>query len=1127
MPILVPPSGPSPARLMIVGEAPGVEEELKLQPFVGASGQELDRMLRDAGIMRSEAFVTNVSKVRPPSNDINNFIAKSKAQVTSRHVRLRDKWVTPEIWEGVKLLEAEIKAVKPNVILALGNTSMWALTGKWGIKKWRGSMLVSDLDLNTKVVPSYHPAAVLRQWDIRSHGVLDMRRAGRFLNGEAYPKPKWNFRVRPTIETCRVVFNEILELLEKEPTRLSFDIETRGGHMSCVGLSWTLLDAICIPLSLANRIEGYWSLDEETWIVWQLRLILTHANAQVVGQNIIYDCQYLWKHWHFVPRVTQDCMISQHSLFSDLPKSLAFQASMYCDYFTYWKDEAKEWEPGIGEESLWYYNCEDCVYTDEVGRAELETVDKLKLESVHEFQQKLFWPVLRAMQLGVKIDLAVRDRLISEVKDAIRKREDFLVEVLGHPLNPQSPKQMKALFYEDLKQPVILTRATKDKPATPTLNDEAITKIALREPLLKPICTAIADIRTLRIFLSSFLLAELDEDQRLRCSYNIGGSASGKSAPKTYRLSSSENAFGGGCNLQTIPSKTSKSLNKAKTRGTIDLLGDPYQFPNLREMFVPDEGKTMFDGDLDRADLQVVVYEADDAMLKAALKLGADLHLMNAFVLAGKEPPPLEELVKKHSRYEEHLGPKTAAREFAKVFVHGCVTKDHDVLTKDGWISVANIQDGIEIAVWDSDTRAIHFETPEFWNRDVAITGETLMLFQGQAYSQLVTSNHKMPFTLDKNIQSIDAVNLPRLRNARLPKSGWYSGTVRASDVRLIVAFIADGTMDSYGNVIFHFHKERKKERLRMLLQNYEYSESPDSTRFYVPHRAANFTRYGKQYDKWILDLDGESLDQLIEEQVYWDGTAGKTGSVTVSSIHRDSLEWLRTAAHLRYKASQFQGEYESGFGSTVYRISFNNRPLAQMSSLETILPIKLDRDVKVYCPKTTTGFFLVRRQGKISVTGNTNYLGQPRTMAAHTGRTVHEVERAQNLWFGAHPGIKKWHTRIIEQVTKYRFVENRFGYKWRIFDRIDSIMSEAVSWIPQSTVSVVINKIWMNIHETLPEVETLMQVHDSLIGQFPDNKPEYKVKIEEAAKIVVPYPDPLVIPFSVKVSNISWGACK
>ncbi len=54
MPILVPPSGPSPARLMIVGEAPGVEEELKLQPFVGASGQELDRMLRDAGIMRSE-----------------------------------------------------------------------------------------------------------------------------------------------------------------------------------------------------------------------------------------------------------------------------------------------------------------------------------------------------------------------------------------------------------------------------------------------------------------------------------------------------------------------------------------------------------------------------------------------------------------------------------------------------------------------------------------------------------------------------------------------------------------------------------------------------------------------------------------------------------------------------------------------------------------------------------------------------------------------------------------------------------------------------------------------------------------------------------------------------------------
>jgi uracil-DNA glycosylase family 4 len=834
MPILVPPSGPSPARLMIVGEAPGIEEELKLQPFVGASGQELDRMLRDAGIIRSEAFVTNVSKIRPPSNDINNFIAKSKVQVTARHVRLRDKWVTPEIWDGVKLLEAEIKAVKPNVILALGNTAMWALTGKWGIKKWRGSMLVSDLDLSTKVIPSYHPAAVLRQWDTRPHAVIDFRRAGRFLDGQPYPKPKWNFRLRPNIQTVVECFNEIRRHLEAGPTRLSFDIETRGGHTACTGISWTLVDAICIPFSLANRIESYWSLDEETYIIYELWKLLTHPNAQVVGQNIIYDCQYTWRHNHFVPRVAQDCMISQHSLFSDLPKSLAFQASMYCDYYVYWKDEGKVWDEAMGEESLWHYNCLDCVYTDEVGLVELETAKKMKLEEVHQAQQDLLWPVLRTMIQGVRIDTQVRDRLIIEVEGEISKRKQFIKDVLGHPLNPASPKQMKALFYEDLKQPVIFTRATKDKPATPTLGDEALVKIALREPLLKPLITAISDIRTLAIFLSNFLLAPLGDDGRLRCSYNIGGSASGKTAPKTYRLSSSEDAFGGGANLQTIPSEKSKSLNKAKARGTIALLGDPYAYPNLRTMFIPDPGKTFWDADLDRADLQVVCWEADDEMLKQALRQGVDIHLLNAYVLNDKSIPPMEELVETHSKYLDHRGPLKSLREFAKTFCHG------------------------------------------------------------------------------------------------------------------------------------------------------------------------------------------------------------------------------------------------------------------------------------------------------------TNYLGQSRTMSAHTGWTVHAIERAQATWFGAHPGIKKWHERVIAQVSKYRFVENRFNYRWHIFDRTESIMPEAVAWIPQSTVSVVINKIWKNLDPLGfdglykdRDIEVGLQVHDSLAGQFPTEKKEACVKeILRCGRIIIPYEDPLVIPFSVKTSEISWGEC-
>jgi DNA polymerase I-like protein with 3'-5' exonuclease and polymerase domains len=176
----------------------------------------------------------------------------------------------------------------------------------------------------------------------------------------------------------------------------------------------------------------------------------------------------------------------------------------------------------------------------------------------------------------------------------------------------------------------------------------------------------------------------------------------------------------------------------------------------------------------------------------------------------------------------------------------------------------------------------------------------------------------------------------------------------------------------------------------------------------------------------------------------------------------------------------------------------------------------------------------MLREFAKVFCHG-TNYGGQSRTMAAHTGWTVREVERAQALWFGAHPGIKRWHDRITNQINKSRFVENRFGYRWYIFDRVDSIIPEAIAWIPQSTVSVVINRIWKSLDPwgfdglyKDRDIEVSLQVHDSLAGQFPTEKKEACVQeILKAGKIVIPYSDPLIIPFSVKTSTVSWGDCQ
>ena len=59
---------------------------------------------------------------------------------------------------------------------------------------------------------------------------------------------------------------------------------------------------------------------------------------------------------------------------------------MYCNYYVYWKDEGKDWAKNMGEDQLWTYNCEDCVYTDEAGRTELDLVEKLGLGAPHAFQ---------------------------------------------------------------------------------------------------------------------------------------------------------------------------------------------------------------------------------------------------------------------------------------------------------------------------------------------------------------------------------------------------------------------------------------------------------------------------------------------------------------------------------------------------------------------------------------------------------------------------------------------------------------------------------------------------------------------------------------------------------------------
>ena len=118
------PSGPCPAKLMIVGEAPGVDEERAGRPFVGLSGQELDRLLHEAGLLRSEAFATNVCRVRPFQNDISNFISRRKTAPAEGWTNIDGLWCHPHVAAGLAALRKEIELCQPTVVVALGNLSL-------------------------------------------------------------------------------------------------------------------------------------------------------------------------------------------------------------------------------------------------------------------------------------------------------------------------------------------------------------------------------------------------------------------------------------------------------------------------------------------------------------------------------------------------------------------------------------------------------------------------------------------------------------------------------------------------------------------------------------------------------------------------------------------------------------------------------------------------------------------------------------------------------------------------------------------------------------------------------------------------------------------------------------------
>lgn len=581
---------------MIIGEFPKEQDLVKSEPFAGGIGFELNKMLAEAKMHRETCFCTYVVDDRVPGGNITGLVAESKAKAPSSFAFVRGRYVSPQVLAGLERLKREIDLVKPDVVCVMGNLALWALTGEWSAMSWRSSIMESTLVPGLKVIPTYSPAMVVAQMYLRPIVVHDLKRVAKHIGKPQIVRPNYDFRIRPNYEQACEDLQRIIDLPAQD---IGGDIETRAGHIACIAFAWTPLDAICIPLMCQHDNEGYWTLDQETHLV--MLMIALMRKHRIIGQNWNYDAQYIYRHWHFLCPNVSDTMIAHHSCFSNMEKNLAFLSSMYLDDHLYWKDDRTNWDTGPkgeGENVYWNYNCTDAARTLAIHGVLANVVKALGMEAVNEFQQRLAPKVLKSMIRGVRLDKEAQVALSLKIQAEVAERERWMLNVLGHPINIKSPKQMADFFYRQMAQKEVINRKSKSV----SCDDEALHKIALREPILKPVTRKIAELRSLGVFHSTFVQAATDVDGRIRTSFNVCGT-------ETYRFSSTKNAFGSGLNMQNIP----------KGGETED---EGLDLPNVRDLYIPDTGKTYFDIDLDSADLRIVTWESDCPWMKDHFKNG-------------------------------------------------------------------------------------------------------------------------------------------------------------------------------------------------------------------------------------------------------------------------------------------------------------------------------------------------------------------------------------------------------------------------------------------------------------------------------------------------------------------------
>lgn len=647
------PTIKAPYRIAFIGDSPGFDEVNAQQPFMGQAGRMLEGSMQAVGIARRACYLGNVMLFRPQNNNLS-----------------RVSWNSSEIQGGLAVLADALREFKPHIVVLLGEAPLKAALDpvtvhplvqarfKHSVANYRGSVFMCDKPespfFGFKCMATYHPAKVLRQYDLLPLFQFDLRRARQ--EGD---EPDLN-HTPPRIDIDLSPFAVIDRLQAIQPgTLTSIDIE---GGIVAQTIS-TRTDPItkekiryrkdsCVPcLAISTRSDeafvisfGRYSEYEERLVMNALSKLCYDHTIPKLFQNGSYDVFVLyWVFGFLVRNHAHDTMLSGWEHYPEFPKSLGFQASLWTKE-PYWKFERKTDD----HDTFLRYCGKDAAITLAIHEAQMKAFTP-EQQKHYEFNCRLL-PILTYAQIrGIRWD---RDAA-KEMSDmyGVKLAESLTrlrVEAKNNEFNPNSAIQVCNFLYNKCGFPTQYKVEGGRKTNKRTADKLSLLKLLKKFPGDKIIADLLWYRKVKKLKEQSDI--KTDADGRVRCSYNAVGTTTG-------RLSSSQAPTGTGMNLQTVTK-------------------------DLRHLCRADDGHYFFQVDLEGADGWTVACHCtnlgDTTMIEDysfGIKPAQAIALM---YMLQREPYKLEKEIEQHGNNLAHW-----TREAIKT-----AAKKH--VDKDGWLYFAS-----------------------------------------------------------------------------------------------------------------------------------------------------------------------------------------------------------------------------------------------------------------------------------------------------------------------------------------------------------------------------------------------------------------------------------------------------